>query len=58
MVSVEGLPFLDAAIETLHKWAVRVNSERLGELWTAGEPDLLLVNAHSPYLLNRAIESS
>lgn len=37
---------------------VRANHQRLGELWTAGEPDLVLINAHSPYLLDRAIESN
>ncbi|MGV0593735.1 MBL fold metallo-hydrolase [Mycolicibacterium porcinum] len=36
---------------------VRANHRRLGELWATGEPDLLLVNAHSRHLLNSAIES-
>jgi len=35
---------------------VRRNHERLAELWAAGEPDLLLVNAHDPALLRHAQE--
>lgn len=33
---------------------VRANHLRLAELWRAGAPDLLLVNAHDPGLLHRA----
>ncbi|MEV6303213.1 MBL fold metallo-hydrolase [Actinoplanes sp. NPDC051861] len=33
------------------------NHERLRELWTAGHPDLMIVNAHDPELLRRARES-
>ncbi|MFE6857477.1 MBL fold metallo-hydrolase [Nocardia sp. NPDC057668] len=33
---------------------VRANHERLAELWAAADPDLLLVNAHDPVLLDRA----
>jgi glyoxylase-like metal-dependent hydrolase (beta-lactamase superfamily II) len=37
-------------------WAkVQANHARLGELLRAGEPDLLLVNAHDPQLLERAL---
>ncbi|UGT68443.1 MBL fold metallo-hydrolase [Nocardia gipuzkoensis] len=40
-----------------HDWnKVRANHRRLAQLWAAAEPDLLLVNAHDPYLLDRAIE--
>ncbi|MGW6117966.1 MBL fold metallo-hydrolase [Nocardia sp. NPDC055165] len=35
---------------------VKANHERLAELWTAADPDLLLINAHDPYLLDRALE--
>ncbi|WP_300681917.1 MBL fold metallo-hydrolase [Nocardioides sp.] len=36
-------------------WAtVQANHARLSELWQAGEPDLMLVNAHDPWLLDRA----
>ncbi|MGW3543863.1 MBL fold metallo-hydrolase [Nocardia niigatensis] len=39
-----------------HDWKqVRANHERLTELWTAADPDLLLVNSHDPYLLDRAL---
>ncbi len=34
---------------------VKANHQRLTELWGAEEPDLLLVNAHDPYLLDRAL---
>lgn len=37
--------------------AVRANHERLTELWQRGEPDLVLVNAHDPHLLERAREA-
>ena len=37
---------------------VEANHQRLAELWTAGAPDLLLVNAHDPALLRRARERS
>lgn len=38
-----------------HDWRrVKRNHERLTELWTAGDKDLLLVNAHDPVLLQRA----
>jgi glyoxylase-like metal-dependent hydrolase (beta-lactamase superfamily II) len=41
-----------------HDWAlVRANHERLAELWAAADPDLLLVNAHDPVLLERAQRS-
>lgn len=33
---------------------VQANHQRLSELWAAGEPDLLLVNAHDPQLLRAA----
>jgi glyoxylase-like metal-dependent hydrolase (beta-lactamase superfamily II) len=33
---------------------VQANHRRLSELWTTAEPDLLLVNAHDPALLDRA----
>lgn len=36
-------------------WAtVEANHQRLSELWAAAEPDLTLVNAHDPTLLERA----
>ena len=38
-----------------HDWrTVQANHDRLTELWAAAEPDLLLVNAHDPALLERA----
>ena len=38
-----------------HDWRrVRANHERLAELWRQPTPDLLLVNAHDPHLLERA----
>jgi len=38
-----------------HDWSlVQRNHERLAELWHAADPDLLLVNAHDPALLERA----
>ncbi|MGY0541514.1 MBL fold metallo-hydrolase [Nocardioides sp. YJ-D4] len=36
---------------------VRGNHRRLTELWQAGEPDLMLVNAHDPTLLRQAQET-
>ncbi|WP_330180294.1 MBL fold metallo-hydrolase [Nocardia sp. NBC_01503] len=33
---------------------VRANHERLTRLWSAAEPDLLLVNSHDPHLFERA----
>jgi glyoxylase-like metal-dependent hydrolase (beta-lactamase superfamily II) len=33
---------------------VRANHRRIAELWSANEPDLLIVNAHDPELLARA----
>jgi glyoxylase-like metal-dependent hydrolase (beta-lactamase superfamily II) len=33
---------------------VRANHERLSEVWRAGEPDIVLVNAHDPALFERA----
>jgi glyoxylase-like metal-dependent hydrolase (beta-lactamase superfamily II) len=42
-----------------HDWnKVQSNHQRLTELWAADEPDLLLVNAHDPHLLDRAIQAS
>ncbi|WP_024794010.1 MBL fold metallo-hydrolase [Tomitella biformata] len=38
-----------------YDWAkVRANHDRLTQLWAAAEPDLLLVNAHDPHLLDLA----
>ncbi|MFJ4835845.1 MBL fold metallo-hydrolase [Streptomyces sp. NPDC088747] len=38
-----------------HDWSkVRANHQRLAELWQAGDPDLMLVNAHDPSLLASA----
>jgi glyoxylase-like metal-dependent hydrolase (beta-lactamase superfamily II) len=37
---------------------VQANHERLAELWAAGDPELLLVNAHDPSLLARALTST
>ncbi|MEV6335340.1 MBL fold metallo-hydrolase [Nocardia vinacea] len=38
-----------------HDWKqVQANHQRLAQLWATAEPDLLLVNAHDPYLLDRA----
>ncbi|WP_179220455.1 hypothetical protein [Rhodococcus sp. NCIMB 12038] len=38
-----------------HDWAkVQANHQRLTELRAAAEPDLLLVNAHDPFLLREA----
>ncbi|MFE6925575.1 MBL fold metallo-hydrolase [Nocardia sp. NPDC057663] len=34
---------------------VKANHERLSELWAAADPGLILVNAHDPYLLDRAL---
>lgn len=33
---------------------VKANHDRLSELWSAAEPDLMLVNAHDPTLLSQA----
>lgn len=33
---------------------VQANHQRLSELWAAGEPDLLLVNAHDPQIFRQA----
>jgi glyoxylase-like metal-dependent hydrolase (beta-lactamase superfamily II) len=41
-----------------HDWRmVRANHERLTELWQRSTPDLLLINAHDPNLLERARQS-
>ncbi|WP_329409827.1 MBL fold metallo-hydrolase [Nocardia vinacea] len=38
-----------------HDWKqVQANHQRLAQLWAMAEPDLLLVNAHDPHLLDRA----
>lgn len=37
---------------------VRANHQRLSQLWHAADPDLLLINAHDPHLLARALEVS
>ncbi|WP_067814751.1 MBL fold metallo-hydrolase [Nocardia inohanensis] len=36
---------------------VEANHARLKEIWAAADPDLLLVNAHDPYLFSAASES-
>jgi hypothetical protein len=42
-----------------HDWKrVQENHRRLGELWLANDPGILLVNAHDPYLLDRARSDS
>ncbi|WP_216907523.1 MBL fold metallo-hydrolase [Nocardia noduli] len=41
---------------TAYDWKqVKANHRRLTELWNTAEPDLLLVNAHDPHLLDRAL---
>jgi glyoxylase-like metal-dependent hydrolase (beta-lactamase superfamily II) len=50
-------PFVLTAMEraVAHNWRqVKDNHRRLGELWAAPDPKLLLVNAHDPELLTRA----
>lgn len=34
---------------------VVANHERLSELWSAADPDLLLINAHDPHLFHKAL---
>jgi len=39
-----------------HDWKrVQENHRRLRELWLANDPGILLVNAHDPFLLDRAL---
>ncbi|WP_194836814.1 MBL fold metallo-hydrolase [Nocardia sp. XZ_19_369] len=37
---------------------VRSNHQHLTQLWTAAEPDLILVNAHDPYLFDQALQAN
>lgn len=61
---IDGVGPAPRALTTMERFVafdrdrVRANHRRLAELWTTREDELLLVNAHDPFLLQRARQAA